>query len=116
LQQIPPSNLPDVFRDSLDTDVLGGIIRLLKNEFVPLSEPILPWLTSLSRIKRIGAVAMFLSATEKSSTFLKAIRIFLFFLLINFVKITDLQGLLQLLEEKEEGNHEDRQIIRQKLM
>ena len=76
LQQIPPSNLPDMFRDSLDTDVLGGIIRLLKNEFAPLSEPILPWLMSLSRIKRIGAVAMFLSASEKSSSFLWAIRIF----------------------------------------
>lgn len=66
MQQITPTKLPDIFRESLETDILDGIIEILKTEFVERKEPILPWLSGLSRVKRISAVAMFLSSERKT--------------------------------------------------
>lgn len=66
LQQILPSKLHEIFRESLETELLCGIINVFKTQFVAQKEPILPWLTGLSRVKRISAVTLFLPSDKKS--------------------------------------------------
>lgn len=67
-QQIPPISLPNIFRDSLETDVLADVLKVLKNEFITNGDSVMPWLMNLSHIKRIGAVVMFLSKDQKNGT------------------------------------------------
>ncbi|XP_046444270.1 RNA polymerase II-associated protein 3-like isoform X1 [Daphnia pulex] len=93
LKQINPTKLPDLFRESLETDILGGIIKILKMEFVPRKDAILPWLTGLSRVKRIGAVTLFLSSDQKS----------------------DLDFLQTCINSNNEGTEEERNSVFQKL-
>jgi len=89
LKQIPPVKLPDIFQESLETDVLADIFRVMKHEFVMHGDSLVPWLLSLSRIKRIGAVTMFLAKDQKN----------------------DLQVLLKQVEEMKEGTAEERESI-----
>jgi len=92
LKQIPPTNLPNIFRDSLETDVLADVLNVLKNEFITNGDSLVPWLIHLSQIKRIGAVVMFLSKDQKN----------------------DLEVLLKHIEEIKEGTAEERERIFQK--
>lgn len=57
--------MPEIFRESLETDILAGILKVLKTEYVERDDPILPVLCGLSRVKRIGAVTMFLSTDQR---------------------------------------------------
>ena len=68
-QQIPPTNLPNIFRDSLETDVLADVLNVLKNEFITNGDSLVPLLIHLSQIKRIGAVVMFLSKDQKNGKY-----------------------------------------------
>lgn len=92
LKQIIPAKLPDIFRESLETDILGGIIKIWKTEFAERKEPILPWLTGLSRVKRISAVNLFLSSDQRS----------------------DLNFLLAYIKTNGEGAEEERNSVLQK--
>lgn len=92
LKQIIPAKLPDIFRESLETDILGGIIKIWKTEFAERKEPILPWLTGLSRVKRISAVTLFLSSDQRS----------------------DLDFLLAYIKTNGEGAEEERNSVLQK--
>lgn len=89
LKQIPPISLPNIFRDSLETDVLADVLKVLKNEFITNGDSVMPWLMNLSHIKRIGAVVMFLSKDQKN----------------------DLEVLLKHVEEFQEGTAEERECI-----
>lgn len=88
--------------------MLGGIIKILKQEFISRDECIIPWLNSLLRVKRISAVLMFLSSQEKLGNLGSVI----FGRLDNdYYKflIADLQSLLAHVIERGEGSEEERQ-------
>ncbi len=66
LQLIGAGNLWRVLGDSLETDVLADVVATLRDRPAGDQEPLLPWLDGLSKIKRISAVVMLLSASQRS--------------------------------------------------
>ncbi|XP_021937972.1 RNA polymerase II-associated protein 3-like isoform X2 [Zootermopsis nevadensis] len=66
LKQIPGAYLPKIFRDSLESSTLSDIISTIKTEFIQFKEPALSFLMGLSDVRRFGALAMFLSESDKA--------------------------------------------------
>lgn len=67
-QLIEPSKLKDVFQESLETDVLAGIVAVLtRDQFVASGDRcLLAWLLGLAQVKRVRAVTLFLPSDRKS--------------------------------------------------
>lgn len=65
LKQIPPSNLPKIFQDSMESDIFSDILIILKTEFMKRKESIFSYLKHLSDVKRFRALIMFISNSEK---------------------------------------------------
>lgn len=65
LKQIPPDNLPKIFKDSMESNIFSDILTTLKTEFVRRNEPIFSYLKDLSNVKRFRAFIMFISNSEK---------------------------------------------------
>jgi hypothetical protein len=58
--------LPKIFQDSLESSTLSDIISTIKTEFIQFKEPALSYLMGLSDVRRFGALAMFLSESDKA--------------------------------------------------
>jgi hypothetical protein len=65
-QQIPGADFPKIFQDSLESNILSDIISAIKTEFLQFKEPALPYIMGLSRVRRFGALAMFMSEHDKA--------------------------------------------------
>ncbi|KAL6423103.1 hypothetical protein ACFW04_010534 [Cataglyphis niger] len=65
LKQIPSSNLPKIFQDSMESDIFSDILTILKTEFMKREEPIFLYLKNLSDVKRFRTLIMFISNSEK---------------------------------------------------
>ncbi|XP_066585743.1 RNA polymerase II-associated protein 3 [Prorops nasuta] len=65
LKQIPAEQIPQIFKESLDSDPLTEVITILKTEFLTKANPIYPYLKSLTKVKRFRALVMFISDKEK---------------------------------------------------
>jgi len=59
------SDLSTIFRESLEPDELSGILSVLATYFVPNEDPVLPYLSSLSKAKRFKSASMFLSDEDQ---------------------------------------------------
>jgi RNA polymerase II-associated protein 3 len=68
IRAIPPTELPIIFKNSLESDILSDILNVLlngtdfaQNNFIP----VLPYMNSLCEVKRFSALVMFLSDADK---------------------------------------------------
>ncbi|XP_020289075.1 RNA polymerase II-associated protein 3-like [Pseudomyrmex gracilis] len=64
LKQISPDSLPNIFQDSMESDIFSSILKTLK-EFMERQQSVFSYLKNLSNIKRFRALIMFLSNAEK---------------------------------------------------
>ncbi|XP_077289980.1 RNA polymerase II-associated protein spaghetti isoform X2 [Arctopsyche grandis] len=66
LKAIHPSNVPSIFKESLESDVLSDILKIIcaSEDF---SEGAFPYLKSLSEVRRFSTLAMFLSDGDKQA-------------------------------------------------
>nr|CAD7421893.1 unnamed protein product [Timema poppensis] len=68
LKQIRGVDLPKIFQDSLESGVLTDILSTLASEFTSNGSAVYEHLLGLSRVRRFGSLALFMSAQDKTST------------------------------------------------
>lgn len=64
-KQISPSTYPSILQQSLDSNLLNGILKLIVDFYIPSNEPVLETLQCLCNVKRFDMNVMFMSAKEK---------------------------------------------------
>lgn len=65
-QIINPKNIPLIFANALESDVLSDVINILyENPDKFKQNGVYEYLKALSSVKRFGALAMFLTKTDK---------------------------------------------------
>lgn len=67
LKQINGENLPKIFQDSLDGNILSQILNILASEFVDANEPVLSYIQGLTKVRRFRTLTLFLSQSDKES-------------------------------------------------
>ncbi|XP_063227345.1 RNA polymerase II-associated protein 3-like isoform X2 [Bacillus rossius redtenbacheri] len=65
LKQINGADLPKLFQDSLESNILSGILTTLANEFTKAGSPVYSYLLGLSNVRRFSTLSLFLSKEEK---------------------------------------------------
>lgn len=66
LKQIPGSELARLFGDSLESSTFSEIISTFKTHFIQFKEHLLPYVIGLTKVRRFGALVMFLSEADKA--------------------------------------------------
>ena len=69
-QQIPPETIPQMFKDSMESDIFCNIISVLKTEFIPNKINVYQYLENLSNVKRFRALIMFIERSTKEGKLL----------------------------------------------
>nr|CAD7264150.1 unnamed protein product [Timema shepardi] len=67
LKQIRGVDLPKIFQDSLESGVLTDILSTLASEFTSNGSAVYGHLLGLSRVRRFGSLALFMSAQDKTN-------------------------------------------------
>uniref|UniRef100_A0A1B6MSF2 RNA polymerase II-associated protein 3 n=1 Tax=Graphocephala atropunctata TaxID=36148 RepID=A0A1B6MSF2_9HEMI len=67
LKQIPGDELPNIFKESLESGTFSSVVQILGSEFVAAGEKVLPYLRGLAGVRRFSTLALFMSATDKSN-------------------------------------------------
>ncbi|XP_015185919.1 PREDICTED: RNA polymerase II-associated protein 3-like isoform X2 [Polistes dominula] len=65
LKQLPSNSLPQLFQDSMESDIFSEILDILRTEFIPRKNSVYQYLECLSQIKRFRALVMFINNAEK---------------------------------------------------
>lgn len=65
LKQLPLNSLPNIFQDSMESDIFSEILNTLKVEFIPRKEQVYHYIKDLTKVKRFRALIMFISNAEK---------------------------------------------------
>ncbi|XP_019634974.1 PREDICTED: RNA polymerase II-associated protein 3-like [Branchiostoma belcheri] len=68
-KQIPPSMYVKLFQQSLESDILNGIMALLRDFYLPNKDDVYSVLSSLSEVKRFNMAIMFMSVKDKQVVF-----------------------------------------------
>ncbi|XP_014238440.1 RNA polymerase II-associated protein 3 [Trichogramma pretiosum] len=67
LKLIIPKNLPEIFKDSMESNIFSDIIIVLNTKFVPNNDKVYEFLFYLSKIKRFRALVLFMTQSEKEA-------------------------------------------------
>lgn len=73
LKRVDPNGFPSFFKDTLESEVLGGIIRTLSRMFVQDSMPVYSYLKGLSQVRRFSILSMFMSGGDKNGKQFKSL-------------------------------------------
>ncbi|XP_011139128.1 RNA polymerase II-associated protein 3 isoform X2 [Harpegnathos saltator] len=65
LKQLPSGSLPNIFQDSMESNIFSDILTVLKTKFIKRQESIFSYLKDLSNVRRFRALIMFTSNSEK---------------------------------------------------
>ncbi|XP_060523801.1 RNA polymerase II-associated protein 3 isoform X2 [Cylas formicarius] len=65
LKRIKPTDIPDIFKESLDSNVFSSILNLLATEFFKQKDETYEYLVNFTRVKRFSALVMFMNSTDK---------------------------------------------------
>lgn len=66
-QQLRGEDLPVIFKESLECNIFSEIISVLASEFIAVGEPVLEYIEGFSKVRRFGALTLFMSLNDKSS-------------------------------------------------
>lgn len=69
LKLVKPKNIPNLFKESLESEVFSEILLTLAENISKESDETYEYLLNLSKIKRFGALTMFLSSNDKNSKY-----------------------------------------------
>lgn len=64
-KQISPSSYPKILQQSLDSNLLIGILRLIVDFYIPSNDPVFEMLQCLSSVQRFDMNVMFMSKQDK---------------------------------------------------
>ncbi|XP_033114639.1 RNA polymerase II-associated protein 3-like [Anneissia japonica] len=64
-KQIDPVSYPALFKQSMESDILFKILRLLQDHYVSSNEPMFAVVSNLTTVKRFDMNVMFMSSEEK---------------------------------------------------
>ncbi|XP_044746948.1 RNA polymerase II-associated protein 3 [Coccinella septempunctata] len=67
LRLVNPKKIPDLFKDSLESDVFSEILYVLAEHLAKEKDETYEYLLHLSKIKRFSALSMFLTLNDKNS-------------------------------------------------
>ncbi|KAJ8965197.1 hypothetical protein NQ317_013349 [Molorchus minor] len=67
LKCVPPHNLPQIFLASLENDIFSSILEVLVKHFIDNKDYVFDILDNLTRVKRFGALAAFMSTEDKAN-------------------------------------------------
>ncbi|KAK9880471.1 hypothetical protein WA026_011715 [Henosepilachna vigintioctopunctata] len=66
LKMLNPQNIPELFKESLESHIFSDILLILANHFTGENDEIYEYLLYLTKIKRFGALIMFLTLNDKN--------------------------------------------------
>lgn len=67
LQKIRGEDLPQIFKEALESYIFSEILEILSTEFVKNSQPVYHYLLGFSNVKRIKALLLFASEEDNAS-------------------------------------------------
>lgn len=68
LQQINPEELPNIFKDFLESEIFSDFITVLREKFIAENLPVYNYLLHLSKVKRFSTLTLFFSSKDKQGT------------------------------------------------
>ncbi|KAG8258984.1 RNA polymerase II-associated protein 3 [Homalodisca vitripennis] len=67
LKQIPGEELPEIFKESLESRTFTSIVQILALEFTAAGDGVLPYLQGLAKVRRFSTLVLFMSPADKTN-------------------------------------------------
>uniref|UniRef100_A0A1B6EYR9 RNA polymerase II-associated protein 3 n=1 Tax=Cuerna arida TaxID=1464854 RepID=A0A1B6EYR9_9HEMI len=67
LKQIPGEELPEIFKESLESRTFTSIVHILALEFTAAGDEVLPYLQGLAKVRRFSTLVLFMSPADKTN-------------------------------------------------
>uniref|UniRef100_A0A1B6HH32 RNA polymerase II-associated protein 3 n=1 Tax=Homalodisca liturata TaxID=320908 RepID=A0A1B6HH32_9HEMI len=67
LKQIPGEELPEIFKESLESRTFTSIVQILALEFTAAGDEVLPYLQGLAKVRRFSTLVLFMSPADKTN-------------------------------------------------
>lgn len=65
LKKIISDKIPSIFNNTMESDVLSQILKVLHEKFVPNDNKVFEYLRSLSKVKRFGTLVFFMTENDR---------------------------------------------------